>query len=364
MSLPTVTANPAQPSIRSFFQSQAPKYAPPPNSTSRNNAGRPVLPPVGAAAAGPLSAPPRASPVSSGPPSPLSPSPTLPHEAAIRTITSDDVNAFRRINALLLSVSYPDSFYQRAIDPAASGRFSRVITWTYNGEEPKIVGGIVCRVEPDVDTRSADQQIPQNLYIQSLCLLSPYRSMGLIKAALEDVIASAVSNPGLDVRTVTAHVWTENDEGLHWYEARGFRRQEPPIKGYYLKLRPDSAWLVQRRVGATVRGSLPSSIPQPPRPTINSTTAAVMNLPSLSEMPKSSSSNVSRPPPRAGSGQSYQNQRAETEWNDLPAEMMLPSLLAPPRKIASEPGSSASSRSSSTARKKKDRSYPAAAFSG
>ncbi|RBQ72277.1 hypothetical protein VDGD_01914 [Verticillium dahliae] len=41
---------------------------------------------------------------------------------------------------------------------------------------------------------------------------------------------------------------------------------------------------------------------------------------------------------------------------------MAPSLLAPPSRASSGPGSEASSRSSSTVRKKKDRSYPAAAF--
>lgn len=391
MSLPT-TSKPSQMSIRSFFQAKTPKYAPPPSQSqnSSNNSSKDIAvdastiplssvpatstsPPQSQSQSHPLSdlTPHRTSPN----PSPSS-NPNLPREAAIRAIIPADINALRRLNSLLLPVSYPETFYNRAADPV-TGRFSRVITWSHDGSEPKPIGGIVCRVEPDVDVRAPDggPQVPQNLYIQSLCLLSPYRSMGLIAAALDNVIAAVVTDPALDVRTVTAHVWTENEEGLHWYKARGFEKHEPAIKGYYLKLRPDSAWVVSKPVGASVLNALPSSTPPISRPNITSTTAAVMSLPPMtSQIPPPAAAGApatppaasngappaTRPPVRVASGQSFQNQRPETEWNDLPADMA-PTLLGPP-KNGSEPGSGASSRSSSTVRKKRDRSYPAAAF--
>ncbi|KAM0474309.1 hypothetical protein ACHAPX_007644 [Trichoderma viride] len=381
MSLPT-TSKPSQMSIRSFFQAKTPKYAPPPSQSqnSSNNSNNhditidaPTIPhsPVPAAAAASTTTPqpqslPQSQSQSDLTPHPNSnPNPNLPREASIRAITSADINALRRLNALLLPVNYPEAFYNRAADPIA-GRFSRVITWSHDGADPKPVGGLVCRVEPDIDVRAPDggPQVAQNLYIQSLCLLSPYRSMGLIAAALDNVIAAVVTDPALEVRTVTAHVWTENEEGLHWYEARGFEKLEPAIKGYYLKLRPDSAWVVSKRIGASVLNALSSSTPPLSRPDITSTTAAVMSLPPMtSQIPPAApppSTTRSRPPIRAISGQSYQNQRAETEWNDLPTDMA-PTLLGPP-KTGSEPGSGASSRSSSTVRRKRDRSYPAAAF--
>ncbi|KAL6794752.1 hypothetical protein GGI42DRAFT_134926 [Trichoderma sp. SZMC 28013] len=379
MSLPTTTGKPSQTSIKSFFQAKPPQYAPPPSSKSNGSSIplAPVPPPSQLQSQSQSqpseSAPPpdSTSPHSAAPPSRSSPPldrsqeaqeqnnqassshPRLPLEASIRPITTADINALRRLNSLLLPVSYPETFYNRAADPI-TGRFSRVICWSHQGDAPKPVGGIVCRVEPDVDVRAAGSQTVQNIYIQSLCLLSPYRSLGLIAAALDDIIAAAVTDPTLDVRTVTAHVWTENEEGLHWYEARGFQKQEPAIRGYYIKLRPDSAWLVSKPVSASVLGSLPSSAPPLSRPDISSTTAAVLSLPPMANQPPV------RPPARVASGKSFQNQRPETEWNDLPADMA-PSLLGPP-KNGSEPGSGASSRSSSTVRRKKDRSYPAAAF--
>ncbi|POR36911.1 N-alpha-acetyltransferase 50 [Tolypocladium paradoxum] len=358
MSLPTSKAPPAQPSIRSFFQAKAPKYAPPPTSTtSRDTHGANRAPPAAQQkqAGGDPVSPPR--PMLDAPIPP--PAANLPREASIRPVAAADTPALRRINALLLPVSYADSFYQRAVDPAASARFSRVVTWAHAGEDPKVVGGVVCRLE------QAPGAPAQNLYIQSMCLLSPYRGMGLINAALDNIVATAVADPNLDVRTVTAHVWTQNEEGLHWYEGRGFSRQEPALQGYYIKLRPGSAWLVQRDVSASVRSSLPSAPASSaaPRTVAASTTAAVVNLHAPPPPPPSSGpdNNTNAPPPGLSRGQSFQIQRPETEWNDLPADMA-PGRLVPPRKPGSEPTSSASSRSSSTVRKKRDRSYPAAAF--
>jgi ribosomal protein S18 acetylase RimI-like enzyme len=341
MTLPAAAPNKSgQLSIRSFFSAKAPTYAPPPSQSGTAAASTP---------APPASPPPSALSTATTVMRPLPPSvaANLPSQAAIRPVTAQDTNALRRINALLLPVGYPDTFYQRAVDPAASGPFSRVITWAHPGEEPKVVGGIVCRVEPAMNVAAAGQ-VSQTLYIQSLCLLSPYRSKGLVNAALESIIATAASSPKLAVKTVSAHVWTENEEGILWYEHRGFKREQPPIRGYYIKLRPDSAWLVHRDVASSVESSEAAD---------PITEAPAQSPPVGGNGPPTGT----RPaPPRNGSGQSFQNHRPEMEWNDLPADMA-PGLLAP-KKIASEPTSGASSRSSSTVRKKRDRSYPAAAF--
>lgn len=352
MSLPTA-GKPAvgQPSIRSFFTAKAPKYAPPPSasqspSSSQTSVLPPPPPPPTAAESTPSPTPPTTAAI------PELPS-TLPPEASIRPVTAPDINPLRRINALLLPVAYPDEFYKRLTEPSpAGGRYSRVITWTHPGEETKVVGGVVCRLEAQGPGSTS-----QTLYIRSLCLLSPYRSLGLVNATVDNIVATAVADSGESVKTVTAHVWVENEEGLAWYEARGFKRLGQPIKGYYLKLRPDSAWLVQREVsqGDTSTAFVSTTnTSSSPRPTVEpSVTAAAVNLPPLGAGP---------PRPSLSSGASYQNRRADMEWNDLPADMAS-GLLAPPRKGAvSEPTSTASSRSSSTARKKRDRSYPAAAF--
>nr|EAQ71368.1 hypothetical protein MGCH7_ch7g775 [Pyricularia oryzae 70-15] len=291
-----------QPSILSFFR---------PNN---KNPALPVQPPKPHQQP-PLPPPPPPAPLQSPSPGAVAaaaaasspaatmPPATTPHpSASIVPITADHIAPLRRINALLLCVNYPDSFYQRILDPAASGLFSRAILWSEAEDDsnndddaaspPKVVGSIVARVEasPFDQKRSA-------LYIQSLTLLSPFRSLGLAGAALDAVLDQARRlRSSVDVADVYAHVWTENDDGLRWYAARGFQRVgSRPEQGYYHKLRPDTAWI-----------------------------------------------------------------RPDTDWNDLPPDVAA-GLLTP----GSGQGSEASSRSSSTVRgtkKKRDRAYPAAAF--
>ncbi|QPG96222.1 hypothetical protein C2857_003582 [Epichloe festucae Fl1] len=354
MSLPTT--KPIQPSIRSFFTTNTPKYAPPPGQ-SPPSSHIAIRHPPATQQAKDLAIPPL---------------PTIPDSASIRIPTDADIAPLRRINSLLLQVSYAESFYAYAVN----NPFSRVITWSQDGQEPKVIGGIVCRVEdisPKEKNKSNGDKTAQNIYIRSLCLLSPYRSMGLARAALEHVLSTVAANH-LNVASVTAHVWTENEDGLRWYEGRGFARAGQPLRGYYLKLRPDTAWLVRRDVSRSGNGSSEreEAGAMDNRSVSTSVTAAVVNLPPLAAplpgVPASSTKSTPPPPssgtsrPKSALGQSYQNQRPDMEWNDVPADMAPP--MAPLRKTGSESVSATSSRSSSSAgpRKKRDRSYPAAAF--
>ncbi|KAK3996477.1 hypothetical protein QBC44DRAFT_148963 [Cladorrhinum sp. PSN332] len=456
---------PQQPSIRSFFQPRAqPSYAAPPSSSpDSSGAPLPSTPndttsstpqPAAAPLAPPLPTVPESQkqqqhqqqlqqqqqvnapagverpitiPITLPPQIPVLPSPpSLPSGATIVPLAEHHIPALRRINSLLLPVAYPDSFYAKILEPLVSGLFSRAILWQDTpSDTPKVIGGLVCRLEPNLflDARTG-QPIPSrppstkpepqaaaittpyhSIYIQSLTLLSPYRSLGLAAAALDHIIASAALLPeagaSIDARTIYAHVWTENEDGLRWYESRGFTRHgAEPVKGYYFKLRPDTAWVVKRDIYST---SLSSPAPPPPpssalplsaRPT-RSTVAAAINLPptpppatmgsAASSSTPSSTAPPRRPPPPPSASSSttslsYQTAKPETEWNDLPAEMMSksqtlaphpppPSSLTPPHHphhpgsaSGSGPASGASSRSSSTVRKKKERAYPTAAF--
>lgn len=449
-----------QPSIRSFFQPRSqPAYAsPPPNAPPSDTNGdsaatkvttTPALPaPPLPSTVGPprqsspstatppvvipVTLPPRGIPV-------LPPPPSLPSGASIVPLAEQHIPALRRINSLLLPVAYPDSFYAKALDPLASGLFSRAILWQDSDTDaPKVIGGLICRLEPNPFLDAQGQPLPwaplpphgqkqapvppdtryHAIYIQSLALLSPYRSLGLAAAALEHIVASAALLPAagsnIDARTVYAHVWTENADGLRWYEARGFARHgREPVRGYYFKLRPDTAWVVRRDIGAAAAATTTPSAslstlephrPSPPSPMqgTSSTTAAngsvlaaAVNLPpiamsSTSPSPSPSPAGTTPPPPPPpppapatanGSGNglprraappttnlssssstaslSFQKTRPETEWNDLPPDMV---GRSPHLSAASRPGSSASSRSSSAARKKKERAYPSAAF--
>lgn len=104
-----------------------------------------------------------------------------------------------------------------------------------NNEKPRLVGAIRCRILPSA-----------NLYISTICLLAPYRSHGIASHLLQRIISKASEEHG--VKCVTAHVWEANEDGLEWYEKRGFE-----IIGneaaYYGKLRPSGAVLVRKWIG-------------------------------------------------------------------------------------------------------------------
>ncbi|RYP21028.1 hypothetical protein DL766_008042 [Monosporascus sp. MC13-8B] len=390
MSLPSTNKSGQQSSIRSFFAPKQPTYAPPPPSsasTTQQQSKATPPPPLSATASQPSPLPPPNT-GTNGASLPPSPHP----QATISPILPEHIPALRRITSLLLPVNYPDSFWARLSDPQSSGAFSRVLLWTDDDDpsqhhhhhqqqqqqqpqtpSPKVIGGLVCRPEPSPfppETPGAAQ--PNALYIQSLVLLSPYRSLGLAAALLEDAAGAAARSPDLACDAVWAHVWTDNAEALRWYLARGFEREPEEVRGYYFKLRPDSAWIVRRRItvgsgdgdgsgDARQRAALKTT---PTTATTTATamatippsiTAAAANLPlgggppGSTPMPASPVHATTAPPPpatRSGAtsplpspgpglspgaaapppkrGTSYQNTRPETEWNDLPADMHAP----------------------------------------
>lgn len=114
--------------------------------------------------------------------------------------------------------------------PLASGSKS-------NPERPRVVGAIRCRLLPS-----------SILYISTISLLAPYRSHGIASHLLQNIVAKASSVHG--IRSVTAHVWEANEDGLEWYEKRGFEIIGKEEK-YYNKLRPSGAVLVRKWVGVS-----------------------------------------------------------------------------------------------------------------
>lgn len=329
----------------------------------------------------------------------LPPPPSLHPQATIASITASHIPALRRINSLLLQVVYPDSFYTNILNPAISGLFSRVILWSESpSAAPKVVGSLVVRTEDIPDSSS------QNLYIQAITLLSPYRHLGLATAALEHVLSSAQLSSlsldsGWDIRGIYAHVWTENDEGLAWYRNRGFKWNEgSPIQGYYHRLRPNTAFIVRRDLSMAEQNGHAKAIGHTMKETEtrvkSSVLAGALNLPGFTSPPPTNGG--APPPPKQGqkeakdgptppSGRpspptrpqtvpslSYQKTRPETEWNDLPHDMVVtnggpPKALGGPQHLsapASGSSSRSTSRSTSAVRKKKERAYPAAAFGG
>lgn len=218
----------------------------------------------------------------------------------------------------------------------------------------------MCRLDPSVAVNPTihQSQTPEgslDIYIQSLALLSPYREKGLASKALESVVAAAVAMREVKIRDIYAHVWTENLEALEWYVSRGFKREEPVIQGYYRRLKPDTAWILRRRLNPS--DHLAHASPAPPPQKVESTF----------ENPAVSTVQTNERPGALVHTKSFQDRRPDMEWNDLPEDVLRSGRLKPPSMSSSSAAVSASSsRSSSRSgleiKGKKKRQYPAAAF--
>jgi ribosomal protein S18 acetylase RimI-like enzyme len=189
---------------------------------------------------------------------------TLPHCPSI-TITSiqpSHLPALKRLTSALLPIKYPDTFYDLALSDPISAALSRIALYTPSiintsnatftqtpTSTPTPVGWIRCSLEPCPSPQQ--HHSPQHqIYIKALCLLAPYRGLGVATALLDTILQQQKETLRTHgVKTVFAHVWERNDEALQWYEKRGFARDGGLIEGYYRKLRPQGAWIVRREVG-------------------------------------------------------------------------------------------------------------------
>ncbi|POS85148.1 hypothetical protein EPUL_002032 [Erysiphe pulchra] len=275
----------------------------------------------------------------------------LPRQAAITDVVEAHIQPLRRINVLLLPISFPDSFYRKIISPDPPISFSRVIIWS--DPEPKVVGGIVCRIDPRFSPtpRSERPQDPQDgndIYILSLALLSPYRGQGLATQALRAVTDIAIKHKELNIKSLYAHVWTENKDVLKWYSAQGFQKEDSIVHGYYRTLKPDTAWILRRRLTPTDYLTTTSSLFKGVLTGVNLTPAETTNT---------SSQLQSRAYPHS---RSFQEKGPDREWNDLPEDVIHSSQPGFDRTQCN--GNRLKNKVESSSKSKKKRVYPASAF--
>ena len=161
------------------------------------------------------------------------------------SVQTDHLPALKRLTGNLLPVRYPEKFFDGAVNEIIPATFSRVAL-----VDGKPVGWIRCRLDPfpePTEPPSETKPIYNRIYVQALCLLAPYRGLGIATSLLNAITTpQLVRNHGID--HVYAHVWEKNDEALEWYDRRGFQKVMN-VEQYYRKLRPDGAWIVKKNLG-------------------------------------------------------------------------------------------------------------------
>jgi N-alpha-acetyltransferase 50 len=201
--------------------------------------------------------------------------PNLPPNVEFVPLTTETITSFRRLNALLLPIPYPEKFYIESLNDEVANSITLLARWhpapsddstlfeqhhnnnnkkkeeaasrTEVGMKSPIIASIRCRILPTSPPsgNSRISQTPPTLYISTLTLLSPYRGFGIASALLHIIEAYAIDTYG--VGSVTAHVWEANDEGLEWYVKRGFR-EVGREQDYYRRLKPRTTAVLMKKV--------------------------------------------------------------------------------------------------------------------
>jgi N-alpha-acetyltransferase 50 len=227
-------------------------------------------------------------------PSPTTPPQTWPTPHPHIHITTPQPSHFqplKRLHGTLLPIRYSDKFFNETINSPEHNALSRVAIYkapskSSSGEEPReeVVGAIRARLEDEIPSPiagtepAADEddnpsekkkddkdecdnppKKKKKLYIQTLLLLSPYRSHGVATTLLSSLLTSlhsiqATTDPPISIVAVQAHVHETNEEALDWYRKRGFQVMDGLVEGYYRKLKPSGARIVRMDLTPNLTG--------------------------------------------------------------------------------------------------------------
>lgn len=169
---------------------------------------------------------------------PLAPFPSPPMAApALKVsfigITKDNVGQLRELNRAVFPVSYSPKFYEDVIKPGVKD----VVRLAFHNSA--LVGAICCRFEEGEGGK-------RRVYIMTLGVLAPYRSLGVGSRLLRSVM-KRVRTLG-DVSEVYLHVQVSNEGALEFYRRHEFEVGER-VEGYYKRLDPPDCFVVRKVIG-------------------------------------------------------------------------------------------------------------------
>ncbi|EKM80716.1 hypothetical protein AGABI1DRAFT_112462 [Agaricus bisporus var. burnettii JB137-S8] len=155
----------------------------------------------------------------------------VPPRVSFASITPNNIGTVRKLNSVLFPIKYSEKFYQGLLLPEVED-FCKLV---YYNDIP--VGTICCRLE------NKDNQM--HLYLMTMGVLAPYRSRSLGSQSLELVINAAEGRSKPKINKIYLHVQVSNDGAKSFYERHGFKEVQIH-EGYYKKIEPHDAWVLER----------------------------------------------------------------------------------------------------------------------
>ncbi|RPA85349.1 hypothetical protein BJ508DRAFT_412134, partial [Ascobolus immersus RN42] len=183
---------------------------------------------------------------------PAPPPPTkryhLAHNITLQHPTQALLPYLSHLNKTLLPVNYPTKFYTSMIQHPTRRHLCLLAS---HPTSTRPIGAICCEFISLPSPPAKEKDESGWVYIQTLGVLSPFRSYGVGTGMIDKVMEEAKEL--MEVKGAWAHVWEGNEEGLRWYVNRGFEVHQKVVP-YYKKLTPSGAWIVVRKGNGMVRG--------------------------------------------------------------------------------------------------------------
>ncbi|KAH9957916.1 acyl-CoA N-acyltransferase [Russula dissimulans] len=158
---------------------------------------------------------------------------TLSSKVSFASLTQNNLGTVRKLNSVLFPIKYSEKFYSEILLPEVED-FCKLI---YFNDIP--VGTVCCRIEAKDDVH--------HLYLLTMGVLAPYRSLGIGSYSLDVVLQAAAAHTKPKIRRIYLHVQVSNDDAKRFYELHGFR-ESGIDEGYYKKITPSGAWILERDI--------------------------------------------------------------------------------------------------------------------
>ncbi|KAH9986543.1 acyl-CoA N-acyltransferase [Russula compacta] len=157
----------------------------------------------------------------------------LSSKVTFASLTLNNLGTVRKLNSVLFPIKYSEKFYSDILLPEVED-FCKLI---YYNDIP--VGTTCCRIE----TKDGISQ----LYLLTMGVLAPYRSLGIGSYSLDDILRAAAAHTKPKICRIYLHVQVSNHGAKQFYERHGFR-ESGIDEGYYKKITPSGAWVLERDI--------------------------------------------------------------------------------------------------------------------